>query len=546
MSTPKPTVRVKAGDSTGASARVMMQGGMPRTSYASADLGHPSMLGWMPMSQSADAEWLRDRNMSTARIRDMQRNEGWVKSGVNRKVDMLVGGSLRLNSKPDALGLGISTDAAHALGRQIQSKWFDWAEDPIFRGDAERQMPFSGTAGLVAREFTGLGESLGVLRWIERPGWDYRTAIQVIDPDRLSNPMGTPDTDRLRGGVEKDENNAPIAYHIRCGHPFDVFSTASFQWDRIDRWDRIGDWERPKVFHVYDKERPGQSRGVSDLVASMTKLRMLSRYSESEVRTAAINSTIVGAIYTQLGAEYAADRLGSDVTGGTDWKEFNTSRADFYKNRNVLDDARFLTLFPSDKLEMNTQPRETAGYPAFQTAFLQAFAASIGISYEQLSMDWSNTNYSSARAALNEVWRGVMRLRSILLWGFAIPVYAAWLEDALDAGTIDVPKGCADFYDAPAAWLNADWIGPARGFIDPVKEAQASALRMDGRISTLEREAAEQGQDWEEIIAQLARERAAMEDAGIAGVVTDLTIVSATDGQQAPGGKQGKDKQNAA
>src|SRR6185437_5924639 len=95
-------------------------------------------------------------------------------------------------------------------------------------------------------------------------------------------------------------------------------------------------------------------------------------------------------------------------------------------------------------------------------------------------------------------------------------------------------------HDAPAAWLNADWIGPARGFIDPVKEAQASSLRIDGRISTLEREAAEQGQDWEQIIAQLARERQAMDDAGIPGVVTDTKIVPPTDAQQAPGGEQGR------
>jgi capsid protein len=155
-------------------------------------------------------------------------------------------------------------------------------------------------------------------------------------------------------------------------------------------------------------------------------------------------------------------------------------------------------------------------------------------------MDWSQTNYSSARAALNEVWRGVIRLRGVLIWGAAQPIYAAWLEDALDAGMIDVPKGCADFYDAPAAWLNADWIGPARGYVDPVKEAQASALRIDGRISTLEREAAEQGQDWEEILAQLARERDAMANLGLPGVVTDTKIIAPTDAQQDPGGEQGR------
>lgn len=542
----KPRIRVRAGDSTGQSARISAQA---PTSYSAADPGTSSFYGgWMPPSMSADAAWLRERDISIGRMRDVERNDSWAGAGIDRYVDMLVGGSLRLNPKPKALGLGISTEQAHELGRQIQSAWQAFADDPTFRCDAERQQTFSQQAALMAREIVGIGEGLSVLRWIERPGWQFRTAVQIIDPDRLSNPNGQVDSDTLRAGVEKDSNGAPIAYHIRRGHPRDVGTAGMdrYRWDRIPRWDRIGDWERPKVLHVYEKRRPGQSRGVGRLVASLAKSRMLSRYSENELRAAAINGSIVGAIYTQLGAEYAADRLGGIQGAGaaaTPWGDFNTQRAAFYKDRRVLDDARFLTLFPSDRLDLNTQPRQTAGFPAFQKAFLQSFAASLGLSYEQLSMDWSSTNYSSARAALNEVWRGVGRLRSILISGFAVQVYAAFLEDALDAGEIDVPRGCADFYEAPAAWLSADWIGPPRGFIDPVKEAQATGLRVNANISTLEREAAEQGQDWEDVIAQRAREAAALADAGIGSVDPDLSIVATTDSEQQQ--QQRQEPQNA-
>ncbi len=528
----KPVVRVAAGDSTGATARVVAHGGMGRTSYAAGDPAHPAVANWHPGLRSADGDWLRDRPLSVARIRDLKRNDGWAAAGDDRLVDMLVGGALRLNSKPDAEALGITQDQAHALGRSIQSVWRGWAEDPTFRCDAERTLPFPGLAGLVAREFVGIGESVGVNRWIERDGWPYRTAVQVVDPDRLSNPDGRPDTEELRAGVAKDENNAPVGYNFRRGHPSDagVAGARSFTWEYIPRWDRVGDWDRPKVFHVFDKERPGQSRGVSRLVRSLTKLRGLSRYSESEIRTAAINATIVGSLYTQMGAEYAADRLGNEApVAGADWSNFNSQRANFYSGQNVLDDARFLTLFPSDRLDLNTQPRQTAGYPQFQRSFLQALAASLGISYEQLSMDWSQTNYSSARAALNEVWRGVNRLRAILIWGFAMPVFAAVLEDALDADLIEIPRGARNFYDAPAAWLRADWIGPGRGFIDPVKEAQAAQLRIDGMISTLEREAAEQGLDWELVLEQLAREREEKDRRKLGAGSTDIGIVARTD-----------------
>lgn len=526
----KPRFRVQAGDAVGSSARAMSMSGAPRAAYAAADMGHQSLAGWVPGLQSADAEWLRDRTVTIARIRDMERNEGWVSAGMDRQVDMLVGASLRLNSKPDAEALGIDRKVAHALGRQIQAKWRGWANDPIFRSDAERQLGFTGLAAMAAREFVGIGESVAVLRWMPRPGWDSRTAVQMVDPDRLSNPLGQPDSETLRGGVEKDSDGAPIAYHLRRSHPGDVFGLTSdpYHWDRIERWDRVvPGWDRPKVLHLYDKRRPGQTRGVSRFVAGIIKSRMLSRYSESEVRTAAINASIVGTIYTELGAEYAAARLGDDSS--TDWGDFNSQRADFYKDRRVLDDARFLTLFPSDKAEFNTTPRQTAGFPAFQTAFLQAFAAGIGISYEQLSMDWSKTNYSSARAALNEVWRGMMRLRSILIAQFAQPIFAAWLEDAIDLGIVELPDGAPDFYDAPGAYLRCDWIGPGRGYIDPVKEAQASTLRRDGRVSTLAREAAEQGDDWEDVLEQQAREQEELERLGIEDPETDVGIVPRSD-----------------
>jgi capsid protein len=110
-----------------------------------------------------------------------------------------------------------------------------------------------------------------------------------------------------------------------------------------------------------------------------------------------------------------------------------------------------------------------------------------------------------------------------------LPVFAAVLEDALDNDLIEIPRGCADFYDRPAAWLRAEWIGPGRGYIDPVKEAQASSERIKGRTSTLEREAAEQGLDWEMVLEQQAREAAELEKYDLAGPENDLSIVPRSD-----------------
>lgn len=506
----KSRIRVPARTRVAASARTSLP---PRTSHAAADLSSQALAGWMPALLSADAEWLLERDLSVARIRDLTRNDGWAQASIDRQVDMAVGAALRLNAKPDARALGITQDEADEFAAQIEAKWRAYALDPTFRCDAERMLPFPGLMGLIAREFVQVGEALAVLRWIPRPGWPYRTAVQVVDPDRLGNPQGRPDDERLRGGVELDAFGAPVAYHVRRGHQGDVgmFGQA-WIWDRIPRFDVTG-WERPKVLHVFERRRSGQHRGISRLVAALVQMRLLAKYSEAEVKAAAINGSIIGSIYTQLGAEFAAEALGNDTR--TDWSVFNQQRADFYGDRRVLDEARFITLFPSDRLDLNTTPRQTSGFPAFQTAFLQRFAASLGISYEQLSMDWSRTNYSSARAALNEVWRSIQRLRAMIVWGAAQPIYAAWLEEAIDIGEVVPPPRAPDFYDAPAAYVQAEWIGPGRGYVDPVKEAQAAALRIKARISTLEREVSDQGGDYQMVLAQLRREAALLAALGL-------------------------------
>ena len=91
------------------------------------------------------------------------------------------------------------------------------------------------------------------------------------------------------------------------------------------------------------------------------------------------------------------------------------------------------------------------------------------------------------------------------------PVYELWLEEAINKGVIDAP----DFYEKRHAWTKVKWIGPGRGWVDPVKEAKAAQLRMQIGLSTLEDECAAQGLDWEEVLEQLAREKAKIVELGL-------------------------------
>lgn len=81
----------------------------------------------------------------------------------------------------------------------------------------------------------------------------------------------------------------------------------------------------------------------------------------------------------------------------------------------------------------------------------------------------------------------------------------------VNKGLVDAP----DFYENRYAYTRCKWIGPGRGWVDPVKEAQACQLRMEIGLSTLENECASQGLDWEEVVEQRLREKNKLRELGL-------------------------------
>lgn len=95
---------------------------------------------------------------------------------------------------------------------------------------------------------------------------------------------------------------------------------------------------------------------------------------------------------------------------------------------------------------------------------------------EAVMKDFSKTNYSSARAALLEAWRVYLMYRSWFARLYCQPIFQMVMEEAWLRDFITLANGAQDFYAALPLWCNVTWIGPARGYVDPVKEANANIL----------------------------------------------------------------------
>src|SRR3546814_2700380 len=65
-------------------------------------------------------------------------------------------------------------------------------------------------------------------------------------------------------------------------------------------------------------------------------------------------------------------------------------------------------------------------------------SSSIGISFEQLAKNFSDANYSAARAALLDVWQGIMRLRFWFGQHVLSLIYGAVIEEAWEIGRAHV------------------------------------------------------------------------------------------------------------
>ncbi len=162
----------------------------------------------------------------------------------------------------------------------------------------------------------------------------------------------------------------------------------------------------------------------------------------------------------------------------------------------------------TDEEIQTAQPANTANFDPFFTSVVRQIGVALSIPFELLMMHFTSS-YSASRAALEMASQFFKDRRTWLVRNFCAPVYEWFLTDAINAGLIDAPG----FFNDPvrrAAWLGAQWIGPARIILDPLKEWKAETEAVNLGARTIEAVIIERGgDDFEQTTAQRAREHVA-------------------------------------
>lgn len=471
-------------------------------------------MAWRPNMGSPDQIIHGVKDQADARAQDMSLNDGYISGAVQLHKDNIVGAQYVLNSEPNWRVLGATPEWSEQFQTAVESRFNLIAQSEECWLDAARRNPFAVMVRLAVGTWVLSGEVLATAEWVRETGRPCRTAIQMISSRRLSNPNGVADSSTLRRGIEMNKYGRPIAYHIRNSFPTEYFAGEDpFTWKRVPA---TKNWGRRQVIHIMEQLAPSQSRGVADMVAALKQMKMTKKFQDVTLQNAVVNATYAAAIESELPAGQVFETMGG--ADGTDAGMMSylgsyMGALDSYlsSSKNIaIDGAKIPHLFPGTKLSLTPVGTPGGVGTGFEESLLRHISACLGLSYEQFSRDYSKTNYSSARASMNETWKSMQSKKSMVADRFANQIFALWLEEEIATGTLPLPPGkTADWFYEPLvkdALCSCSWIGASRGQIDELKETQSAMLRIKSGLSTYAEESSRLGKDWRDTFAQRARE----------------------------------------
>lgn len=436
-------------------------------------------------------------------------------SAINTHRTNTVGVGLIPNPRPDAAYLHMTEEQAAEWTRTVKREFALWADDKR-ACDACGTNNFYELQQMVFLSWLTSGDVFVLIQQGEadsrRP---YTLRLRALEADRVATPYNsgffftlttgknTANGNTIYDGVEVDGGGKPVAYHIRNSHPLD-FTQPSVEFTRIEAEGK--ETGLPNILHIMTAHRPEQYRGVSFLAPVIISLLQVGRYTEAELAAAVVNAFFTVYITSEENGEDPAREAFGD-----DQREVSESEYEY-----EMGPGQVNILPPGEKPEPIKAEHPSGGFGAFMEAIVSQIGAALEIPKEILLKQFT-ASYSASRGALLEAWKSFKTYRQWFVNDFCDPVYELFLCEAVASGRVSAPG----FFEDPAvrsAWLKCQWIGPAQGQLDPVKEVNAEILACQNGFSTYEDSALRiNGSDFNANVERLATELKLMAEAGLSG-----------------------------
>ena len=497
--TPRKFMRSPGTRQTEALAPLGTANPMPRPSRNAGSF-RGGMSGYRVPGVATTENAAQERALIQSRSADLASNDWAASSAVNAITSNAVGHGLQPQSELDRERLGLSESEALALQDDIERVWEDWTPTADVRG----MLHFEDMQYLGLRTMLRQGELLHLPVMLRDPLRPLSLAIQPVSPTRLMTPSDRRFTASVRDGVEYDPAGAPSAYWIATPAPsspgayVSPSSLTSRDFTRIPA--KIG--HRPGAFHLFRHTEDEQERGVPIFSPGLNLFRHLSDSIDNELISQVITSSLTLFVELDESNNVLPDYVQRRKRGPEE-------KPRYYQ---TVDSGTIMYGNANEKPHLLESSTPSPNFEQFCRFVLRSMAASVDMPYEVIAKDFSQTNYSSARAAMLEAWKVFTLYRQWLVAHYCQPIFRMVIEEAWLRGKLHFPAKAPDFYDAPNLYSSALWIGPARGYVDPVKEVNAVCKEIDYGLKTRREALAERGRDLDSVVKQRRREAALFAD----------------------------------
>ena len=455
---------------------------------------------WVTGNTSADSEVYGSAQKLRDRARQLCRDNDYARQALRAIEGNVIGQGIPFQSQV-RMQRGGKLDTG--INDAIEAAWKRWSYAQHCHTGGK--LCFADIERLVIRACAESGEVFIRLVRQSFGGSTIPLAMEVIEADQLDDGLNgrSQQGNEIRMGVEVDGWGRPIAYHFLAYHPGDYqFSNQQISTQRHKRI------PAEEVIHLYRTERPGQTRGVSWFASAIQRLHHLAGYEQAEVVRARASSALMGFITSPEG-----ELIGDDVMDGERVSNFEPGVFKY------LQAGESVTVPQLDAPDGQFEP--------FLRAMLRAMAAGIGCSYETISRDFSQTNYSSSRLSLIEDRDHWRILQSWLIENFHRRVFSEWLDLAVLSNALALPG----YEQQPERFKAARWMPRGWAWVDPAKEVAAYKEAVRCGFKTLADVVAEQGGDLDELLLARQSELAKLDEMGIV-VDSDPTQVTGAGQQQ--------------
>ena len=472
--------------------RDIIKSTMKQRSYAATTPGSMNST-WLPRQRtSADKEIRQAVDGLNAKAGRLYANVGLIKGAVDTKTNMIVGDEIM----PKSLAVDVNGKPDIEFRKKIQDLWLDAVETIDMTGRS-----FLEDVSLVTRTTILDGNTFCIKHKVDDR---HPLKIEIVGYDRLrtDQEMVAVGDELIIQGIKYNKQNQPTGYVFWQEHPDDrSFGGTPLGAINIDA---------KSVWHLFEKEKPDQRRGVTQLHAVLLNAYGLGEYQDYELDGARAAASVAWAVTTNE-PETPVTGIETSLTG-----DGSADSSELPPMMNIKPGAE-IRLAPGEDIRIMEHNKPGNNYEQFVNVLIRDISAGLGMSFESVSNNYSGSSYSSARNASIQERRNYSCFRALLRKQWLNGLWREFVKTEIAVQNI-FPK---DKNVRPERLARVDWSFSRWNWIDPVSEVQSQVLMKNNGLTTLEDIAAEQGKDWRNIKQQQKKEQELNTELGLKDISND-------------------------